>query len=214
MLYDDLVKPGEYICHHGIKGQKWGVRRFQNEDGSLTDLGMKRYLSNNGITLLSRYKRYRDIHGNRIDNGKYVRYKAKEIASKIPIKMSSNDKKEFLNLQKERNKYYDTFMQLSKKISKEINAKIDAKKLNIDNHEQYEKIFEREMRKRMGNTKYDKFIKTNSLYKRKVFDIAQQSMHEYIGDNTENRLFVEGKSDREYGQYTFIELMHIIDPTI
>ena len=31
------------IQHHGIKGQKWGVRRFQNKDGSLTDAGKKRY---------------------------------------------------------------------------------------------------------------------------------------------------------------------------
>ena len=29
--------------HYGIKGQKWGVRRFQNEDGSLTLEGKKRY---------------------------------------------------------------------------------------------------------------------------------------------------------------------------
>ena len=29
--------------HFGIKGQKWGVRRFQNEDGSLTEAGQKRY---------------------------------------------------------------------------------------------------------------------------------------------------------------------------
>ena len=29
--------------HHGIKGQKWGVRRFQNADGSLTNAGKKRY---------------------------------------------------------------------------------------------------------------------------------------------------------------------------
>lgn len=26
MLYDDLVPCGDYICHHGIKGQKWGVK--------------------------------------------------------------------------------------------------------------------------------------------------------------------------------------------
>lgn len=32
-----------YLAHHGIKGQKWGVRRFQNEDGSLTSAGQKRY---------------------------------------------------------------------------------------------------------------------------------------------------------------------------
>lgn len=35
--YEDSIK------HHGIKGQKWGVRRFQNEDGSLTYYGKKRY---------------------------------------------------------------------------------------------------------------------------------------------------------------------------
>lgn len=34
---------GNYLQHHGIKGQKWGVRRYQNEDGSLTAAGKKRY---------------------------------------------------------------------------------------------------------------------------------------------------------------------------
>ena len=31
-----------YLAHHGIKGQKWGVRRYQNADGSLTAEGRKR----------------------------------------------------------------------------------------------------------------------------------------------------------------------------
>lgn len=31
-----------YLEHHGILGMKWGIRRFQNEDGSLTDEGKRR----------------------------------------------------------------------------------------------------------------------------------------------------------------------------
>lgn len=31
------------LYHHGILGQKWGIRRFQNEDGSLTAEGRRRY---------------------------------------------------------------------------------------------------------------------------------------------------------------------------
>ena len=32
-----------YLAHHGIKGMKWGVRRYRNYDGSYTQAGIKRY---------------------------------------------------------------------------------------------------------------------------------------------------------------------------
>lgn len=32
-----------YLAHHGVKGMKWGVRRYQNPDGTYTDAGRARY---------------------------------------------------------------------------------------------------------------------------------------------------------------------------
>ena len=45
---------GNYLMHHGIKGQKWGLRRFQNADGTLTPDGKKRYGS--GVIDNSRFR--------------------------------------------------------------------------------------------------------------------------------------------------------------
>ena len=43
------MNKSRYLAHHGIKGQQWGNRRFQNEDGSLTPEGKERYSNNENI---------------------------------------------------------------------------------------------------------------------------------------------------------------------
>lgn len=48
-----LLSHYDEIYHHGIKGQKWGVRRFQYADGSLTPAGKKRYSSGSSSGLSS-----------------------------------------------------------------------------------------------------------------------------------------------------------------
>lgn len=43
----------EELYHHGIKGMRWGVRRFQNKSGSLTPAGKKRYSDDDRKTQVS-----------------------------------------------------------------------------------------------------------------------------------------------------------------
>lgn len=49
------------LYHHGIKGQRWGVRRYQNADGSLTDAGQQRYNKIRSRELGKLEKRKEDI---------------------------------------------------------------------------------------------------------------------------------------------------------
>lgn len=37
------ITPEGELLHWGVKGMKWGIRRYQNEDGTYTDLGKRRY---------------------------------------------------------------------------------------------------------------------------------------------------------------------------
>ncbi len=53
MVVRYLPEVSSELTHHGIKGQKWGIRRFQNKDGSLTNKGKKRY----GLSYTQRLER-------------------------------------------------------------------------------------------------------------------------------------------------------------
>lgn len=62
---DYILTPDGELClyHHGIKGMKWGVRRYQNKDGSLTPAGKKRladYKSNESSKIDKKYNTRRE----------------------------------------------------------------------------------------------------------------------------------------------------------
>jgi len=63
------------LAHHGIKGQKWGVRRFQDQNGTLTPEGRKRYRSDQGTReILENTSSYNDLSkANRREYANYGR---------------------------------------------------------------------------------------------------------------------------------------------
>lgn len=68
------------LYHWGIKGQKWGVRRYRNEDGTLTEAGKKRYSQYNAVK----------YHAGNTSAGRIYRY-SKETSPSNLRKMSDKD---------------------------------------------------------------------------------------------------------------------------
>lgn len=122
----------DYIAHHGILGMKWGIRRYQNEDGSLTNAGEKRYSLGEKIHMHDVAKRRKKaLEKARITKGQ----KAKEAADreeklrihKLPLKDMTTaeltDYKARLDLEKgvqDRKKDLDAGYQFSMKMRENI----------------------------------------------------------------------------------------------
>lgn len=90
-------RPYAYMEHHGILGQKWGIRRYQNKDGTLTPEGRARLDKYKQKLTKQIGKRY-----DKITEGYQKRYHKTQ---------SDNDKRTFENLDSKRK-------ELLKKVSK------------------------------------------------------------------------------------------------
>ena len=72
----------DYLEHHGIKGQKWGVRRFQNLDGTLTAAGRKHKHSISQSYLNSFDKADKKLD-RRIKNNQHEKERAEKLTKNI-----------------------------------------------------------------------------------------------------------------------------------
>lgn|GEM_PF-2580834 len=82
-----------YLVHWGIKGQKWGIRRYQNEDGTYTELGKRRRNMDSGIGEMPSKKRsVKDLSDEELTN------RVKRLTQeKLYKKLSKEEKEESPN---------------------------------------------------------------------------------------------------------------------
>lgn len=81
------------LYHHGVKGQKWGVRRYQNEDGSLTPAGKVHYYKTMGLIKKVNYQNdiaKADILKYRGSNTSKSKAKAEVAQNKIASEAENN----------------------------------------------------------------------------------------------------------------------------
>lgn len=143
---------GAYLAHHGVKGQRWGVRRFQNPDGSLTEKGKRRMKTLQGksdkldakkaklnspknIVKLSQYKslsadRHAAANQHKADEDFYrnkASYALTNHGSKVATKKADKAHTKYVQEAKKAAEYDDY---ITKHQNKE--AKIDRKKIKVE----------------------------------------------------------------------------------
>lgn len=141
----------EELAHHGILGQKWGVRRYQNKDGSLTAKGKKHYDNMSDDKLQkSLYKQVKNERANQSDW-----YNKWAVNNTIGENSKAVQDRYFEDLKKFRSS--DEYKKAVKKMT-ELDKKAEKGKIDLD---QYDKEYE-DIRKSIYHPDLDNSVRISS----------------------------------------------------
>lgn len=185
-----------YLAHHGIKGQEWYHRRYQNYDGSYTEAGRLRYGIGKGRELKNNVARRKTAE-------KLIKYsnKASKLQQNAHIKSLKNPNAQTVNTKKEqkaeelRKKQYEKAHELISS-SEKLHSAIDAYDVAEDRYE----------------AAVDSFLNDKEAYS-KVVDaqIEEDRKHGFYGGTEED--FREFYNDGE-GQQAILERYELSNPEL
>lgn len=143
------------LYHHGVKGQKLGVRRYQNEDGSLTDAGRRRYESAFSEATDAWHKKYE--YGDIKERTREARSKTKNKINKLYDR----------NMREQ--KYDEKDSRAEQLLQQRRNKSMLSELFNTKSYRDVDKAY-READKARGDA-YDKVIKNTLL---ETYDYVQK----------------------------------------
>lgn len=124
-----IIRNSDYLAHHGIVGMHWGIRRYQNNDGTLTEAGKARYGTTQGAKDIRKALTSMDKESANVQYDYKVneikRQKLTDKANKAREKGKDEKANEYESRAKEYEKNRDSAEKKAKDIDNKINSVIN-----------------------------------------------------------------------------------------
>ena len=173
------------LSHHGILGQRWGIRRYQKKDGSLTPAGLKRYGSE------ANFKKIQRAEAKAQKEAEKAKYRAKTEAEIAKI-----NKKYKINKQDEKKEETKAKEGSSKPNAKSINEMTDDEIRSRINRIQLENQLK--SLTPVQQTKGQKFVKmVSDTAAPAIKNAAKDALEKYLKKKLNEALGVDGKTADE-----------------
>ena len=165
MLHHSGIIDETYLEHFGILGQKWGIRRFQNEDGTLTPEGKERYLNKDGSLTQEGEKRYNE-QSQKLTNVATTTAELEDIVRKYGLENAQKTKTQVLIPKDEKQLWNYTYIRFKNLEEKYAADKISTEIVTLEDNTDYvvSKLFDKKLNGQLNYYEPLLYDKTGKKY--------------------------------------------------